>query len=536
MSYDSSMTARASWSDRLSAERAVPLGRVFGLDLRALAALRILSALLLLVSLGDRARDFTAFYTDTGVLAAADARNGARFEPWDGVSWLHPFSVVPDPWGSVALFTLAAIAAIFLLVGRQTKIAGFLCWSMLTGIDNRNPLVLDAGDDILRLLLFWGLFLPLSARFSVDARSFPPARSNRILSAGTVAFLVQLALIYSMSALFKSYRDWVTDRSAVYYALHLEQFATPLGIALRDHVPSRLLALGTWWLELVSPLLLFSPFATNQLRYLLFVSFAAMHTGIGLTLGIGLFSCVCVAAWLVTLPSGFWDRVEQIVTSLQKKPYSPATKGIHSVATSRGVGDLLAAFFLGYVLLWNLWVLNPGTHGTWFPFAARWLGYQLRLGQLWGMFSPAPSKVSSWLELGAQTLDGRVVWLRPDGRPNDGQRATPERVLSERWRKFQERVVQEQGSGLDERYAAFLLERFEHSAGGAPARVTVVWVTKETPPPTSREGGPHGEDLHLLATAGLQLEDPIPSQNQAYGKSANRPLRNTTELMKDTTR
>ena len=36
---------------------------------------------------------------------------------------------------------------------------------MLTGIDNRNPLVIDGGDDFLRMLLFWGLFLPLGARW-----------------------------------------------------------------------------------------------------------------------------------------------------------------------------------------------------------------------------------------------------------------------------------------------------------------------------------------------------------------------------------
>ena len=102
------------------------LREVFGLDLRALAALRILSATLLLASLCDRLRDFTAFYTDAGVLQEAAARNGARFEPWDGVSWLRPFAWLPDPWGSASLFAGAAVAGIFLLLGRQPDSP--VCW------------------------------------------------------------------------------------------------------------------------------------------------------------------------------------------------------------------------------------------------------------------------------------------------------------------------------------------------------------------------------------------------------------------------
>src|SRR5262245_26115651 len=204
--------------------------RVLGLDLRALATLRISSALLVLLSLADRLRDFTAFYTDAGVLSSADVRNGARFAPWDGVSWIHPFGWLPDPWGSIALFTVTAVAAVFLLVGRQSKLSGFLAWLMLTGIDNRNPDVINSGDDLLRMLLFWGLFLPLSARWSVDSARSSSLGSNQVLSGGTVAFLVQLAIVYVMSALFKSYRSWVIDRDALYYVLHLEQFVTPIGV------------------------------------------------------------------------------------------------------------------------------------------------------------------------------------------------------------------------------------------------------------------------------------------------------------------
>jgi hypothetical protein len=477
------------------------LRKVLGLDLRALAALRILSAVLLVLSLCDRLRDFTAFYTDAGVLPEAAARNGARFEPWDGISWLRPFAWLPDPWGSVSLFAGAAVAAIFLLLGRQTRSAGLLAWLMLTGIDNRNPLIIDGGDDFLRMLLFWGLFLPLSARWSIDARSLPPAQSTRLVSMGTFALLVQLALLYFVSACFKSYRDWVSAGTALHYALHLEQFVTPLGVALRDHMPTHWLSAATWWLELIGPMLLFSPVATGLLRGLLFLAFASLHVGIGLTLGLWLFSAVCIVAWLVTLPSGFWDRLEGTVTSLAASGSSPPPQVRGSSRACGHTNALVTISFLGYIVLWNLWALNPGVRDSLFPFDARWLGYQLRIGQLWGMFTPSPAKTSSWLELQVTMKDGAVVWLRPDGGVCDRCPTRPERVLSERWRKFHERVIQEQGSDLDERYARFLLRRVEGLRQNAPQRVTVSWVTRPSPPPISLMPGNQRQSVTLLAAA-----------------------------------
>ena len=466
--------------------------RVFAIDLRALALLRMLSAMLVLASLFDRARYFFAFYTDAGVLTAAAARGGARFPPWDGTSWIQPFAWAPDPWGSVGLFLTAAVAAVFLLFGRSTKIAGLLAWLMLTGIDNRNPLVIDAGDDLLRLLLFWELFLPVSARWSADARALPPPGSKRVLSAGTVALIVQLAMIYPVSTAFKSHRAWVTEPVALHYALHLEQFVTPLGIAIRDHLPTATLSAATWWLELAGPLLLFSPFATEPLRYLLFFSFGAMHAGIALTMGLWLFSVVCIVAWLVTLPSSFWDRIDPAPSARPSREAVPQP-------TNRSLLDWAAGIFLAYVMLWNIWTM---TDGVWFPTRVRAVGYRLRLAQLWGMFSPAPANHSTWLELSATTPDGAVFRLRPDGRPCDCLHLTPERLLSERWRKFHERVVQTPGD-LAVRYANFLSKRFE-AAHGTPGKVTVVWMRRASPPPDGSKEIPRLEDARLLATAVIE--------------------------------
>ena len=453
----------SAWEGRVTAKRSA-LAATLGLDLRAIATLRVLLGILVLASLADRLRDFAAFYSDLGVLSQEEAWSGSWFPPWDGPSWLHPFVWLPSPWSSIALFAVAAVAGLHLVFGREQREAAFLAWLMLTGLDNRNPLVIDGGDDLLRMLLFWSVFLPVSR-----ARG----GQGRVVDAATAAFVVQLALVYLMSAYHKSYRAWVSDGDALYYALHLEQFVTPIGIAVRDHVPTRLLSAGTWFLEGLGPLLLFSPFATDRIRYALACAFVALHAGIALTLGLAIFSSVCIVAWLTTLPSGFWAAM----------PRLSAAEARIGAPRSTPVMQIGCAVFLIYVVLWNVSSPLPSKYYSWFPFSAREPGYQLRLGQLWAMFTPAPAHESRWLELAAQTPDGAIHRLRADGLAADDT-ATPERLLTERWRKFHERVMIGGTPYLRRRYADYLARTFETSPGGSVARVTITPSTRASPDPT----------------------------------------------------
>ena len=55
------------------------------------------------------------------------------------------------------------------MIGYRARLATIACWFLVMSIHNRNPMILSAGDILLRLLLFWAMFLPLGARYSVDA-------------------------------------------------------------------------------------------------------------------------------------------------------------------------------------------------------------------------------------------------------------------------------------------------------------------------------------------------------------------------------
>ena len=144
---------------------------LFTIDTRSLAVFRIALALTILVDLALRARDLGAFYTDDGVLPRALLADdiGSR-TPWLTLG----FGVVPHFWfgggaGQASWFVVAGLTAGLLLVGWQTRWVTVASWVLLTSLQSRNPIALNGGDAILRLLLFWSMLLPLGARWSLDA-------------------------------------------------------------------------------------------------------------------------------------------------------------------------------------------------------------------------------------------------------------------------------------------------------------------------------------------------------------------------------
>src|SRR5262245_25220903 len=122
--------------------------RVFGCDLRSLAVWRMALGLLLLGGLILRLPEFHAHYTEAGAwpIAAAQEDTPAYWS----IYFLH---------GSAAyvalLFGLSALAALALLLGWQTRAATIVSWVLLISLQTRNDLMLNGGDVLLRLMLFW---------------------------------------------------------------------------------------------------------------------------------------------------------------------------------------------------------------------------------------------------------------------------------------------------------------------------------------------------------------------------------------------
>lgn len=283
----------------------------WGLDLRSLALFRVVVAIVILADLWARAAFLEAHYTDHGVLPR-DVLLDKFMGQW--LSSLHVFNGTAFWMG--AIFVLHGVFALLLLVGWRTRLMTLLCWLLAISLQARMPMVLQAGDVLLRLLLFWSLFLPLGARWSIDAglRDRDTPRPKRVLSMGTVAIMAQVCFVYWFGCVLKSGPEWRTDGTAVYFALSLDHFATPAAALMLEH-PDLMKALTflTFWLEALGPVLALLPlWPTRLLGVLLMIG---MHVGFRVGLEIGMFVYISSACWVFWIPSGFWDRLSGWILS-----------------------------------------------------------------------------------------------------------------------------------------------------------------------------------------------------------------------------
>lgn len=449
------------------------LGDVFGLDLRSLALFRVSLALVLLYDLFVRWSNLEAHYTDAGVLPRA------LLPGYPQVLSYH--AIVGSVPGESFLFITAALFATCLLIGYKTWTATALSWVMLLSVQARNPFVLQGGDVVMRLLLFWSLFLPLGAVWSLDARfaatgaavrrrnvtSLLPIIRYRLLTVGGAAYVLQLCCIYCFSVYFKSGAAWHREGTAVYDALSLDQFATAAGKALLNLRWTGLLAFLTHavvYFETFAPILMLLPWRLGPLRTLLVFAFIGFHAGLGTCLRLGTFPVICSVAWLALLPSWFWERLarttvgpgrlrnaicraraEDNATGVAASALPALLPAPPSARLSRGRrpwrGDSLfcqsvAAFFLVYILLWNLRTTgNPVA--TALLSHASGIGWTTRLDQEWNLFGPRPYVRDGWHVAAARLADGSAVdLLRGTPLTWDKPGLVSAIYKNEQWRKY----------------------------------------------------------------------------------------------------
>ena len=234
---------------------------IFSLDLRSLALLRIGLAFVIVFDLLVRFPKIETYYSDRGILPRTELINNLLPEYWS----FHLFN--GTVFAQQLLFCLALLCAGCLLIGYRTTLASIICWVMLVSLHNRNPPLVSPGDDLLRIIMFWGMFLPLGAVYSSDRALNTSSKPipQQVCSGATVGFMLLLGAIY------------------------LWQLFNP-------EVALTLWSCLAWGLILI-------PWRNSWWRGVAIALFLVLHLSQGLTTA----SAVLTFAWLAFLPSSFWQ-------------------------------------------------------------------------------------------------------------------------------------------------------------------------------------------------------------------------------------
>ena len=306
---------------------------VFGADLRSLAAFRVVLGLLVLADLVLRSADFHAHYTDAGVLPRSQVIEEGLIDSWEFSLYL----VNGEALFQALLFGVTALAAIGMIVGYRTRLSTIIVWVLVISVQWRNPLLLNAGDTLLRLLLFWAMFLPLGAYWSVDRwrKAVPQRLSMVFLSVGTIGLFLQIAFMYIFTALLKTGDEWRVDGTALYYALNMDQLVTPFGVWM-SQFPDLLKALtfATLGLEALGPILLFCPLFTGPVRTAMVLAFMSLHFGIWTMMEIGFFPWISAFCMVCFLPAWFWDTAGAKISAAFPNLLPGVRRGFRRAATA----------------------------------------------------------------------------------------------------------------------------------------------------------------------------------------------------------
>lgn len=426
--------------------------RLFAIDVRSLALFRILLGSLLVADLVYRAIDLRAHYTDAGVLPRATHR--LVFGEIGGMWSLH---LLGGSTGFQAvLLTVAGLAALSLLVGCWTQRAAFVSWLLLVSLHHRQPLVLTGGDSLLALMLFWSLFLPLSACWSLDSRRRPSSARSGVLvtSAASAALLLQVALVYLFAAAFKLADPAWQRLTAVEESFGVEGVATDLARLLLPHTGLlRSAALLTLVLECAVPLLMFLPWKTAWIRTALVCLLWGFHLlGTGLTMNLGLIEYVMATASVVFLPSWFWSRALPRTLGLRGVPPEVAPAGGASARRMRWLSEVGVSLLLAVVAASAIASLDRRLLRPWIPGGLHYAARSLGLTQNWRLWS-TPLR-NRYYVFPARLRDGSEIDLHT-GRALDWH-APRRRSLNNHWWKYQLHLSRSSGARFREAYADYL--------------------------------------------------------------------------------
>ncbi len=352
---------------------------LFGIDVRSLAVFRIAFGAVLLWELGDRMTGLEEHYTHDGLVPAFVLESLAAHPVYS----LH---LVSDTLGFQALlFAIALVAGFMLLIGWQTRVATAVSFLLLLSLHSRNPLLLHHADSLIRFLLMWGMFLPLGAAVSVDAkrRSSPPVASP-VLSIGTAALLLQGFFVYLIATISKLQYDAWWDGRALYAVVNKASYARPLGEYVAQFPDVlELFTHATLFVEGAIPLLLFSPWRRDLCRVIAVLLGIGLHIGIFLVVDVGTFQPVTALALFPALPASFWDRLGWRLERQSTTRWRP-----------RRWSEALVGFLLAYAIASNALALGTGMNTM--PEPLQTVGRILRLDQRWRMFANTDVTIQGW--------------------------------------------------------------------------------------------------------------------------------------------
>lgn len=274
------------------------------IDVRQYAVLRIAFGYLSAVYLLQLLPFVTAHFSGAGWLG--DIQTQSVLNWGSGSLFNLPAGRYAVPY-SYGLFMVGISSAIMVMIGWKTRIATFVTWVVMVSLWNRNPLLLDGDDAVLKVMLFYLLLSPCANALSVDARHSQKPQMAPVWPLRLIQF--QIALIYFVSGWVKFHSTEWLDGTILQYVLSHPHYSRFNFSALFD---SRFfIGLLAWvaifirWWELLFPVLILH----RYLRRLSIFIGLLFHVGLLVFMNLRWFPIIMIALYPALLSADEFKRL-----------------------------------------------------------------------------------------------------------------------------------------------------------------------------------------------------------------------------------
>jgi hypothetical protein len=215
---------------------------------------------------------------------------------------INVFPLLPQTaFWSETVFWLLLFSAAMLTAGFLTRANSIIVWVLLASIHQRNLLITNSGDTVLRTTGFFLMFAPAGAAYSIDRwlRRRRGVEGSEIPSSSPWAqrmIQIQVSLVYLMTFWTKTQGSLWVDGTALHYVNHLDSFHRfPVPAIFYDPF---VVHIETW-------LTLFVEFALGvliwfkELRYRVLLAGLILHLSLEYAMNVPLFQWIMLAT-LVT--------------------------------------------------------------------------------------------------------------------------------------------------------------------------------------------------------------------------------------------
>ncbi len=406
------------------------LKRIFTLDLRSIAVMRISIALVLIWDLIDRIVQFQHFYSIDGVIPFASAQEYyANLNTWS----FH--LLIENDLYQYFLFGLQLALAIVLLTGIKARLTAAASWLLFGSMIARAPALLTGGDMLMASMLFWLIWIPSGQFFSLS-RKKNSTRESTFCSFATAGIILQYVVMYTLTGIYKWNPEW-HDGSALFVVLDDQALSKPLGVWLTQF--PEFLALLTWGtliLEVTAPILFLSPVATQRFRMVGVLSFIGLHVGIFLTMEVLGFSPVSISGLLAMIPSFVWASrpLKKLITNSSRPPDQANAASDEEIPVEpspqpglyfRVLREVSAGTGLAIMLFYAVWQMLVHAERVETDYRVNWIVHQIRMDQSWTMFH-VPSNLCYRYLLEGRNSKGEFIDLLRGNRTRETVDDTPQ--------------------------------------------------------------------------------------------------------------